>query len=91
MLGAAGDVAPVVQREAGIKSTCRFDTVQADRSIASTVDGPGIAARRSAPPVLEVLGWEIDQGALTSTRTLPEISAFAAIANASLTSSKGST
>ena len=35
--------------------------------------------------------WEIDQGTLTSTRTLPEISAFAAIANASLTSSKDST
>jgi hypothetical protein len=37
---------------------------------------PGVA------PVVEVLGWEIDQGAVTSTRTLPGVSAFAAIANA---------
>src|SRR5215212_6267114 len=36
-------------------------------------------------------GWEVSQGALISTRTLPEISEFAAIANASLTSSIGST
>ena len=37
--------------------------------------------------------WSSDfcQEALTSTRTLPEISAFAAMAKASLTSSTGST
>ena len=37
------------------------------------------------------VGQEIDQEALTSTRTLPEISEFAAVANASLTSSSGNT
>jgi hypothetical protein len=59
------------------------------RNIGSAVDGVGVAARRFR--VAGGGGWEIDQGASTSTRTLPEISAFAAIANASLTSSIGST
>jgi hypothetical protein len=63
------------------------DTVHG-RSIGSTVDGIGSAAPHA--PVVVVLG-EIHQGALTSTRTLLEISEFAAVANASLMLSSGST
>ena len=70
-------------------------------SIASTSRAePGMdsetedVARRPAPvvkmPVVKILA-EIHQGALTSTRTLPEISESAAMANAWLTSSNGST
>jgi hypothetical protein len=46
------------------------------------LDGFGVGPRSA--PVVEVLGWEIDQGALTSTRTSPEMPAFAALANTSL-------
>jgi hypothetical protein len=42
-------------------------------------------------PVRVLLEWAICQGALTSTKTLPEISEFAATANASFTSSIGIT
>jgi hypothetical protein len=86
-VAAVREVAPVIQRETGIKSTCRLDTTAVPGAPSMALASLARGLRRS----WRWLGWEIHQVALTSTRTLPEISEFAASANASLTPSSGST
>ena len=78
---------PQLQRETGTKSTCRLDTTAVSGAPSIVLASLVCGLRRSR----RWLGWDLHQVALTSTRTLPEISEFAASANASLTRSSGST